>query len=280
MMADAVTTPEVPATPAPVTHPAPTTTTVPGKQGDVHVHIPAGAITPPPTGPSPLSPTVVEQLQEFGQLKAKMAQMEFENRAREAASQAEQVRLLTEKGQTDAALALTRETAKRELDAERQAKADAENRAKSYALTGELSRALAGQPLVEGGAEVLTELWQKHFVVEPKGNTYEVRNPQTYQSPGEFIASQLALPKFSHFLRATTTGGVGAPGASATTPTPPATTPAPHQPATGGEALVLKAIAARKALGPHPHLTGGTSPEGQAMAAAGFGLYAPIQQTR
>lgn len=280
-MAEAVTTPEVAAPAVAVTNPAaaasPAST---APVVNVHYPAPTGTVTPPPAGPAPLPTTVIEQLQAYGALQARMSQMEAENRTREANAQAEQVRLLTAKGEVDAALTLTRETAKRELDAERQAKAESEGRAKAYALTGELSRALAGQPLVDGGADVLTELWAKHFVVEPKGNTYEVRNPQTYQSPGEFIASQLALPKFAHFLRATTQGGVGAPGASATTATPPATTPEPHQPATGGEALILKALAARRAMGPNPSLTGGTDQNGQAMKAAGFGLYAATPQMR
>ncbi len=281
-MADAVTTPEAAAPAAAATNPAAASPASAAQPNVVNVHYPpvAGTVTPPPAGPAPLPTTVIEQLQAYGALQARVSQMEAENRARETAAQAEQVRLLTEKGQVDAALALTRETAKRDLDAALAAKAAIEESSKRFALDGELARALSGHNLVKGGAGQLTELWRSKFVAEHKNGTVEVRSAQTFEPVGAVIGAMLGLPEYAHYLLPTTQGGVGAPGASSTTATPPATTPATHVPATGGEALVLKALEARMAMGPNPQLTGGTSPQGQAMAAAGFGLYAPLQQAR
>jgi hypothetical protein len=115
-----------------------------------------------------------------------------------------------------------------------------EERAKRYALDGELSKALASQPLVPGGAEQLTQLWRNQFQVEPQGESFHVRTP-TFQSVGDFVGAQLARPEYAHFLRAQnpTGGTAGTTGAHQAAPTP-ASPAAPTTPKNFGEAIVLQ----------------------------------------
>lgn len=282
MMPDAVADPTTFAAvvPAPAAAVAPQ---VPGQPNVVNVHYqnPTGTITPAPAGPAPLPTTVIEQLQAYGALQARVAQMEAESRSREDAARAEHAKILIAKGHAEDALNLTREQAKKDLDAAIAQKAQTEERAKRHVLTGTLAQELARHNLVPGGAEQLTKIWQENFVVEPKGESFEVRTTD-YQQVGTFIGAMLGRPEFTHYLRATTAGGVGAPGASASAPTPTSTqnVSTASEGKDIGEALIAKTLKARKAMNPHPHLTGGSAFNSEGMlvpmAAAPFGLRAPL----
>ncbi len=157
----------------------------------------------------------LEQLQAFTAVQARLAQMESDQRGRDDAARAEQVKLLAQKGEIENALRIQREEAQKQLDSERASRSVVEERAKRYALDGEVSRVLASQPLVPGGAEQLTQLWRSQFVVEPQGDSFNVRTP-TFQSVGDFVAAQLARPEYAHFVRASNPGG-GTAGATAHT---------------------------------------------------------------
>jgi hypothetical protein len=203
--------------------------------------MPAPALTP--TAPTPQTVTIpLEQLQTFSALQARVAQLESEQRSRDEAAKAEQVKLLAQKGEIENALRIQREEAQKQLDAERAGRSAIEERAKRYALEGEVSRVLASQPLVPGGAEQLTQLWRSQFVVEPAGDSFTVRTP-TFQSVSDFVQAQLTRPEYAHFIRASNPGGGtagGTSGGSLTAPTPaanPATTP---QPKNFGEAIILQ----------------------------------------
>lgn len=248
--APAAASPELPAmihpaavqpAPTPVAHVAP-----PVAAHAVHAQV---ATTPPAiqTVTIPL-----EQLQAFTSVQARLAQMEADQRSRDDAAVAERVKLMAQKGEVENALALTREEGKKQLESERASRAASEERAKRYALDGEVSRVLASQPLVPGGAEQLTQLWRSQFLVEPQGDSFTVRTP-TFQSVGDFVATQLARPEFSHFVRATTTGGVGVNhGGAQSAPTPAAIPPAPVapiQPKNFGEAIILQMQELQKASG-------------------------------
>ena len=115
-----------------------------------------------------------------------------------------------------------------------------EERAKRYALDGELSKALASQPLVPGGAEQLTQLWRNQFQVEPQGESFHVRTP-TFQSVGDFVGAQLARPEYAHFVRAQNPAGgtAGTTGAHQAAPTP-ASPAATHDAKEFGEAIILQ----------------------------------------
>src|SRR6202167_5976926 len=143
---------------------------------------PAVAATPPATPPAaaPPPPTVtipLEQLQTFTSVQARLAQLESEQRQRDESARAEQVKLMAAKGEIENALRLQREEGQKALDAERSSRAAVEERAKRYALDGEVSRVLASQPVVPGGADQLTQLWRNQFIVEPQGDTFNVRTP-------------------------------------------------------------------------------------------------------
>ena len=100
---------------------------------------------------------------------------------------------------------------------------------------------LAAQPLVGAAAEQLTQLWRNQFVVEPQGESFVVRTP-AFQSVGDFVAAQLALPQYAHFIRASNPGGgtAGTTGAHVTMPTTPANPAAPVVPKNFGEAIILQ----------------------------------------
>lgn len=199
---------------------------------------PVAAILPsqPQTVTIPL-----EQLQTFTSIQARLAQLEAEQRVKDDTARSEQVKLLAQKGEIEKALMIQREDGQKALDAERSSRAAVEERAKRYALEGEVSRVLASQPLVPGGAEQLTQLWRSQFVVEPQGDSFTVRTP-TFQSVTDFVTMQLGLPQYAHFIRASNPGGgtAGTTGAHATTPTAPAVATPQAQPKNFGEAIVLQ----------------------------------------
>jgi hypothetical protein len=202
--------------------------------------VPASAV------PAPANPQTVtiplEQLQTFTTMQTRLAQVELEQRAREDKATADRVTLMAQKGEIEKAMAIQREEAQKQLDGERATRLALEDRAKRYALDGDLSRVLASQPLVPGGAEQLTQLWRSQFVVEPQGEGFTVRTP-TFQSVGDFVASNLAKPEYAHFIRAQNpaggTAGGGSSGAAAA-PTGPANPAAPPVPKNFGEAIILQ----------------------------------------
>ena len=148
----------------------------------------------------------IDQLNAFMAMQARLAKVEEDQQQHQAAAREEQVKILAAKGQVEEALRTQREEGQRVLEAERVQRAQAEERAKRYALDGELARALGSQPLVDGGAEQLTQLLRDHFVVEPKGNTFHVRT-QDFKSVGDYIGAMLGRSEFAHFLRAQNAGG-------------------------------------------------------------------------
>src|SRR5215469_10261826 len=94
---------------------------------------PAAAPAQPQTVTIPL-----EQLQAFTAIQTRLAQMESEQRNRDEASKAEQVKLLAQKGEIENALRIQREEAQKQLDGERASRTAVEERAKRYALDGEI----------------------------------------------------------------------------------------------------------------------------------------------
>jgi hypothetical protein len=210
-------------------------------------------------------------------MQARLSKME-EDRARDAAETTrQQSEALAAKGQLEQALQQLRRQSDEAVLAERQKLAQTEERAKRYALDGELARTLAGQPLVPGGADQLTQLWRGQFNVQPEGDSFAVRTP-TFQSVGEFVAAQLGRPEFAHFLRAQNpSGGTG--GASPATQVPhthAATTTLEPEPRNLGEAIVRQMAGIAKNQAANAHLSGGShlSELGARVnePAAGFGL--------
>jgi hypothetical protein len=233
------------------------TTTTPVTQVAAAVAATPPATPPPATPAQPQTVTIpLEQLQTFTSVQARLAQMEADQRSRDEASRAEQVKLMAAKGEIENALRIQREEAQKQLESERASRAAVEERAKRYALDGEVSRVLASQPLVPGGAEQLTQLWRNQFVVEPQGDSFTVRTP-TFQSVGDFVAAQLGRPEYAHFIRASNPGGGtagGAGGASLAAPTSPANPAAPTQPKNFGEAIILQMAELQKGQSTDPRL--------------------------
>ena len=205
----------------------------------------------PPTAMQVLSSTSVlpslqtvtiptDQLNAFMAMQARLAKVEEDQQQQhQAAAREEQVKILAAKGQVEEALRTQREEGQRALEAERVQRAQAEERAKRYALDGELARALGSQPLVDGGAEQLTQLLRDHFVVEPKGNTFHVRT-QDFKSVGDYIGAMLGRSEFAHFLRAQNAGGgSGSRGGALSAPTSPANPTALIEPRNFSEAARL-----------------------------------------
>jgi hypothetical protein len=186
--------------------------------------------TPTPT-PAPLPATTVtiplDQLQTFTAMQSRLAQLEADQRQRDATTQAEMVAVLAKKGEVDNALALLRKQSDDAIAAERGQRAATEERAKRYALDGELARVLAAQPLTAHAAKHLTKLWRDEFKVEAQGDSFSVHTP-TLQTVEAFVTAQLASPEYAGYVRANNpaggTGGVtpatqAAPAVPATAPT-------------------------------------------------------------
>jgi hypothetical protein len=223
-----VTSTQAPAPTPDTPHPVPTST--------------AGQLAQPQTVTIPL-----DQLNAFTAMQARLAKVEEEQARRETAVREEQVKILAAKGQVEEALRTQREEAQRALEAERVQRAQIEERARRYALDGELARALGSQPLVAGGAEQLTHLLRDHFVVEPQGNSFQVR-AQDFRSVGDYIGAMLGRPEFAHFLRAQNpAGGTGVVGGQSI-PTPPAHQAPPVEPKNFSEAVLMQYATQTKQL--------------------------------
>jgi hypothetical protein len=248
---------------------AATTPAAPAAVAPAPVAQPATPVTPAPAQQPQTVTIPLEQLQPFTSVQARLAQLEAEQRSRDEAARAEQVKLMAAKGEVENALRIQREEAQKQIDSERAAKASIEERAKRYALEGELSRVLASQPLVPNGAEQLTQLWRNQFTVEPQGDSFTVRTP-TFQSVGDFVKSKLAEPGYSHFIRAQNPGGGTATpatggGGSLAAPTAPANAAAQPEIKTFSDAIILQVKAMQEARG---------DKDGRVDPSRGFGLRA------
>jgi hypothetical protein len=222
-----------------------------------------------PAAAQPQTVTIpLEQLQAFTSIQTRLAQIEADQRAREQQAQQEQAAILAKKGEVENALNLLRQQSDQAIANERAQRATIEERAKRYALDGEISRVLASQPLVPGGADQLTKLWRSEFTVEPQGDSFAVRTP-TFQSVGDYVAAQLGRPEYAHFVRAQNpgggTGGVNPAGQSA--PTQPAASPPPEQPKTLSDAVILTMKEMNKG-----------SSDGRVNPGAAFGLRGATKQ--
>jgi hypothetical protein len=196
----------------------------------------------------------VEQLQAFTGVQARLAQLEAEQRNREAAAQQEQAKILAQKGEVENALRMLREQSEQQVQVERAKLSATEDRAKRYALEGELSRVLGSQNLVSGGADQLSRLWRQEFHVQAEGESFVVRTP-TFQSVNEFVQSQLARPEYAHFVRSTNQGGTaGTTGGHHVPPTTPPNPSLPPQPKTMGEAVILHMQSIRDKDGVDPRM--------------------------
>jgi hypothetical protein len=222
---------------------------------------PTPAPTPASTATAPQTVTIpLEQLQVFTALQSRVAQLETEKTQREQQAREEQVKLLAAKGEAENAVKALRDAKDAEIQSERARLLQTEERAKRYALDGELARALASQPLVSAAAaSQLANIFRNEFQVHAEGDSFNVRTA-TYETPSQFVASQLAKPDFAHFVRASSQGGTG--GQTAQTAATPPATPAPEpQPKNMGEAVILHMQGMKKAEG-NP----------QANMGLGFGL--------
>jgi hypothetical protein len=259
---------ETPPIPIPVAH----------TQAAASMQAPSAPLASTTPLPSQTVTIPLEQLQAFTSVQARLAQMEADQRARDEASRAELVKAMAAKGQIEEALRTVRDQAQKDLEAERKRLAQTEERAKRYALEGQLAQALASQPLVTGGTEQLTELWRSKFIVEPQGETFNVRTPD-YQPVSAWIAYQLSRPEFAHFLRAKNPDGgtLGGPPGTQGSPTGPSSAVTTmDQPRNMGEAIALKMAGIAKTTAANANLSGGArlSEAGTVIRepADGFGL--------
>lgn len=217
----------------------------------------------------PLPKAMYEELMGY---KATVAKQAAEALVAEAARKESELKAQIEKGEIKQTLELIRKQAEDATAAERSQRAQTEERAKRYALTAEVSKALASHSLVPGGAAQLSTLWANEFVVEAAGDSYAVRTP-AFQSVGDYVASKLASSDFAHFVRSTTQGGTGASAAaSQAAPTPAPTPAAPFVPPSQlGEAAMLD-WKNKQATAPDGRLAQGWNAEGKKVPIGSFGL--------
>lgn len=231
-----------PATPA-----AATVAAVPAPSAATTTPAPAAlAATGTPAGQPSTVTISAEQYTALTALVPRMAEIESQQRARDEAVRAEELRLMAEKGQAVEALRISRDDADKRVSAANAERATERKRAERYAVDGELARFLSGKSLVPGASEQLTELWRTKLTAEPQGESFAVRTPGG-QLAKDFVDAQIALPEYAHFLRSTNQGGTGgATGAQGSGPTPPAVASTGLEPRTLGEAVIM-AFQSRKA---------------------------------
>ncbi|MEO6808393.1 MAG: hypothetical protein ABI353_04705, partial [Isosphaeraceae bacterium] len=87
------------------------------------------------------------------------------------------------------------------------AKSDSWERAfKETLRERELAKALAGRPLVPGGAEQLIKLWRDDFDVIEEGGEFKVSG-RDGRRVSEAVAERLSSPEYAHFCPPTSRGG-------------------------------------------------------------------------
>lgn len=212
---------------------------------------PASDSSPPIATASDQPQTVtiaVEQLQQFAQVQARLAQLEAEQRQREEAVQAEQARLLAAKGQVEEALKSIQSQSETKLRIEAEARLRTEERAKRYALDNELNRALSMHPLLPGTADQVAMILRGGLQVQAEGESYVVRTP-TFVPVTDYVAQTLSKPEFAHFLRPSGAGGTAGMGTTQAAPTPAANLTPPPEPKNFGEAIILQMQASSQAQG-------------------------------
>jgi hypothetical protein len=222
-----------------------------------------------------------DQWKDFVQTQSRLAELEAAENRRAAEAAAAEVRALAAKGQIQQAFDLQRIQAEEALKAERAKLTDIENRARRYALDGELARALAAHPLVQGGADQLTKLIRHEFVVEGQGESFVVRSAD-FRNVGDYVTAILGRPEYAHFLRAQHPGGgtAGTQGTQSTPTGPPQGTPEAAINNMSDYAMWHAAQSARGGVPAgaayNPAATGGAviGEDGKPVprAAAGFGL--------
>lgn len=132
-----------------------------------------------------------------------------------------------------------------ELAAKERRLADWERSCKAALREKELATALAGRPLVPGGAAQLVSLWRDELEVIDEAGRLRVVS-RDGKPVAEAVAAWLGSPEYAHFCRASSRGGTAAPGdARSAAPGPP-----PGPPKTLGEAALLRWREA--AAGPGP----------------------------
>lgn len=73
----------------------------------------------------------------------------------------------------------------------------------------ELAKALAGRPLVPGGAEQLIKLWRDDFDVIEQEGEFKV-SARDGRQVGQAVAERLSSPEYAHFCPPTSKGGTAA----------------------------------------------------------------------
>jgi hypothetical protein len=259
--------------------PAATVTTPPAAETPVAaapetpVAVAAPAPTPAPASADPnVIPVPKSMYDEFMGYKATVAKLETERLAAESKAKEEVLKAQIKDGQIQEVLNGLKKQTEETAAAEAARRAVIEKRAEKYALDSQLSAALASQNLVTNGAAQLRALWEKEFVVEAAGDTYAVRTPQL-QSVNDFVATKLATPEYSHFVRATTQGGVGVnPAASQSVPTPAAHSAPQPEPQTFGDAIVQLSQQQKAMASVNPQGASSRGSDGRALEMPSFGL--------
>ncbi len=205
------------------------------------VAAPVAAPEVPQTVTIPLS-----QFQDFLASKTQLAQEQQrkDQETRERVQKEAEANL--ERGQLQEGIQALRTQKEKEL-AEVNAKlAETELATRQYVKTGELSRALADQPLVPGALPQLMTLFGSQLNVVPENGSYAVRTP-TMQTADAFVKEMLGKPEFAHFVRPGSTGGTaGSTGGHHTAPTAPAQATTEQPPVNMGVAAIMDTLSAMK----------------------------------
>lgn len=201
---------------------------------------PAAPVAPPLVPSSP--ETVTLTMQEVRRLLAAQDQLAtIEGQRAQAAREAEEAKAvhMAKQGEWQRGFDKLKADKEVEIQAERNRAALLESQTKKWVLDREMTVALADQELVPGANAQLTQLWRDRFVVKPEGDRFTVQNPETFQTVGDFIKTQLSLPEYRHFLRAhNTIGGIHDGPTSAAVAPPPAKPAAPPEPQNMGQAAI------------------------------------------
>lgn len=209
----------------------------------------------------------------LAELQTAAAQLRDLERTRAAEAQAAETRIMLARGEVDSVVKATQARVQ-----------EAENRAAEFAIKGSLAQALTSHRLSDQWAgDQLQVLMRGDFVALPTPNGFDVRS-RDGRSVADHVAGKLAQETFAHFRArdnspALTGGRAAQPGQQNAAGLPFT------EPATAGHALISHALAKTAervaAQGGRPAQgQGGTDHNGQAMNAAGFGLYAPLPQMR
>lgn len=188
---------------------------------------PATPAVPAPATPAPLaaeSPKIsltIEEYQRLAALQAKLAEIELEKTRELAEKEEARIKALADKGEVEKAFTALRDSKDKEIR-EAKEKLDALEREQlASKKDATITAAIAGADVIpEMVADLRDLLNLRYEAVRDPGGQMVVREKATLRPAADALRDYFAAPASAYYRKSSASGGAGAKGGEARTPTP------------------------------------------------------------